>query len=118
MSAARIGRIRMKAGGAEVRLIAQADPEANYCGKIIDHARRVAEMDEPGSELVGFVVVGLFSCGSASVGMKWDNKRSPIPRALLPSYLAEVIRRDVVTAPEAEEVACNVVNRANGFDDA
>lgn len=42
MSAARIGKITMKAGGAEVRVIRQETPNAgdsNWRGEIIKHAR-------------------------------------------------------------------------------
>jgi hypothetical protein len=71
----------------------------------------------PSCSLVGFCVIGLFSDGAASVGLRWDKKRSPIPTALMPQYIAEVIRRDLITAPEAEEQACHVVNRSNGWED-
>jgi hypothetical protein len=117
MPHARIGKVRMKSGGAEVRILAQDAPRENYCGEIVRCAKIVADYSEPNSELVGYVVIGMFSDGMSSVGLRWDNKRSPVPRALAPSYFAELIRRDLVTDPEAEVVACRVVNRANGFDD-
>lgn len=63
------------------------------------------------------MVLGFFSDGSVSSGFRWNNKRSPIPRSLMPAYVAEVVRRDLVTSPEAEEVAAKVVNRANGYMD-
>lgn len=115
MAAARIGRIRLKSGGAEVRLIRQETPDPgdeNWRGKIIEAARAISGFDEPGSELVGYVVVGLFSDGACSTGWRYDAKRSPIPRALMPAYVAEIIRRDVVTHVEAVET----VNRANGWE--
>lgn len=119
MSAARIGRVRMKDGGADLHILRNPEPNdgENWRGKVVAHARKVAEYDEPGSELVGFCVIGLFSDGAASVGVRWDNKRSPIPRALMPAYVAEVIRRDLITSPEAEEQARLVVNRSNGWED-
>lgn len=119
MSAAphcQIGRVRMKAGGAEVRVIRQPDAANNLRGVIVDHARKLANMGKPGGELVGFVWIGLYGDGTSSVGCRYDPKTSPIPRALLPAYVEEVIRRDLVTAAEAEDVACKIVNRANGFD--
>lgn len=119
MGAARIGRVRMKNGGADVRVLHchQVSGRENYRGKLVDHARIIGDMDEPGSELVGFVLIGLFSDGKSTVGCRFDPTTSPIPRALLPAYVAEIIRRDLVTSAEAEEVACDVVNRANGFPD-
>jgi hypothetical protein len=119
MAAARIGRVRLKSGGTEVRVLRNPLPNdgENWRGKVVQHARKVGEYDEPGSVLVGFCVIGLFSDGAASVGLRWDKKRSPIPTALMPQYIAEVIRRDLITAPEAEEQACHVVNRSNGWED-
>lgn len=118
MGLARIGRVRMKGGGADVRVLRSrlAPDGQNWCGKIVEHARSVAAMDDAASQLVGFCVVGLFSDGASSVGFRYDPKSSPIPRALIPAFIAEVLRRDMVTAPEAEEVACTVVNRSNGFE--
>ncbi len=119
MAHARIGRVRMKSGGAEVRVFhSPVGPDGqNWRGKIVEHARKVAEFDEPGSLLVGFCVIGLFSNGTASVGFRYDPNSSPIPRLLLPAYIAELLRRDMVTTPEAEEVACHVVNRLSGWED-
>ena len=108
MAAARIGRIRMKAGGAEVRVIHQERKDdsgkENWRGQIIEGARRIANFSEADSELVGYFVIGLYSDGSSSTGWRYDAKRSPIPRALMPSYVAELIRRDMVTQVEAVEV--------------
>lgn len=117
MSAARIGKIRMKAGGAEVRLIRQetqdADGSENWRGRILSSARAMADFSEPDRELVGYFVMGMFSDGSVSTGWRYDPARSPLPRALMPAYVAEVVRQDMITEPEA----CDAVNRANGFPD-
>lgn len=110
----------MKAGGADLRILHQEplNGRENYRGKIVDHARKLGDFSAPGSELIGFVMIGLYADGTTSVGVRFDPKTSPIPRALMPSYVAEILRRDLVTACEAEDVACDVVNRANGFDPA
>ena len=92
-----------------------ADGEENWRGEIIRSARAVADYDGPSSELVGYLMVGFFSDGSSSIGYRWDKDRTPIPRALMPAYVAEIVRRDMITEVEAEQVACEVVNRANGF---
>jgi hypothetical protein len=108
MSAARIGKITMKNGGAEIRLIRQERKDEggaeNWQGRIVTCARNIADYSEPGSELCGFVVLGLYSDGANAIGWRYDGKRSPIPRALLPAYVAEVIRTDLVTQVEAVEV--------------
>lgn len=106
MSAARIGRIRMKNGGAEVRLIRQETPNPdgeNWRGDIVRCARNIAGHSKPGSELVGFVVLGLFADGATSIGWRYDYERAMVPRAVLPAWIAEVIRRDLITHPEAVE---------------
>ncbi len=117
MTHARVGKIKLKAGGAEVRVIHTPTPDAdgaeNWLGKIVDNARGVASYSEPGSELCGYMVMGLYSDGTCSTAFRYDAKRSPIPRALLPSYVAEIIRRDMITEVEA----CHAVNRANGWED-
>ncbi len=104
MSAARIGKIRLKSGGAEVRLLRQQTREdgENYRGLIIEHARMVAEYT-PQAEMVGFVLIGLFSDGSYSSSTRLDASAA-LGRTMLPSYIAEVVRRDVLMEPIADGV--------------
>lgn len=115
----RIGRVRMKAGGADLRVLHNCSPipADNWRGKFMEHSRAISEMGSPGSELVGYLVIGVFSDDAVSTAFRWNNPRSAIPRSLMPAYVAEIVRRDMVTAPEADEVACSVVNRANGFEE-
>lgn len=106
MSAARIGKVRLKKGGAELRILDRKsnDPGGeNWRGKIMAHARSVASYEENGSELVGFLVIGFFSDGAHSLGWRWDANRSPIPRRLLPAYVADLIREDLITGPALDE---------------
>jgi hypothetical protein len=101
MTGARIGKIRMKAGGAIVRVLDRVakDPgDENWRGKLIEHARIVAGYNDKDSDLVGFVVIGLFSDGAHSLGFRWNPDRSPIPRRLMPSYLAELVREDMISS--------------------
>lgn len=100
MAAARIGKVRMKEGGTEVRVLQsqRTDPgDENYLGEVVKSARKIAEFSEPGSELCGFVVLGLYTDGAHSLGYRYDEVRCAIPAALLPSLVAELIRRDIVT---------------------
>jgi hypothetical protein len=109
----------MKAGGAEVRILHTPTPnlgDENWRGALITNAKAVASYDEPGSQLVGYLLVGFFSDGTVSTGYRWDAARTPIPRALMPAFVEEVVRRDMITSAEADEVACKVVNRANGYE--
>lgn len=100
MAQARIGKIRLKAGGAEVRLLrrdVRPDGE-NYQGLIIKHARMIAE-NEP--DMVGFVVVGIFADGSYDCGLRLDAD-AVIGRTMLPSYVADVLRRAVLIEPAVQ----------------
>ncbi len=104
---ARIGRIRMKNGGADVRVIdrsAVSPGGEDWRGNIIDCARKSAGLATEDAPLVGFVVVGLYGDGAASVGYRYDLESRTIPRALLPEWIAEIIRRDMIAQPDAREV--------------
>jgi len=104
---ARIGRIRMKSGGADVRVI-NREPinldDENWCGKIIANARGVAEQSTDEAPLVGYVVVGLYADGCSSIGYRYDPDRCPVPRSLIPLWIGEILRRDMITNVEAREV--------------
>lgn len=108
--AARISRVRMKEG-ADIHVLhtprehLNENGEAeNLRGKIIEHAKQVAAYDEPTSTLDGFLVIGLYHDGSASVGFRLPAR---IPSALAPAYIAEMLRRDAVTSRESQ----NTFNR-------
>lgn len=97
----------MKSGGATIRVLHtpmpnQCDGNAeNYQGRMISASKAIGAMGTPGSELDGYIVVGLFSDGSTSMGYRIPER---LPRALVPSYFAEVFRRDIITDKEAERV--------------
>lgn len=105
MSAAKIGKVRLK-GGAELRIIDRVakDPGGeNWRGKIVDNARKIAGYDEEDARLVGYFIMGLYSDGTHATAFRYDAKRSPIPRRLLPGYVAEVLREDMITIPDIDE---------------
>jgi hypothetical protein len=103
---ARLSRVRMKSG-ADLSLLPTplnfgdpADPE-NWRGKLVQHAKQIADNDETGSKLDGFIVLGMYSDGSTSIGYRLPDR---LPRCLIPAYAAEILRRDVITDNEAELV--------------
>lgn len=106
MAQARIGRVHLK-GGAQLHVLKRETPDAggkeNWRGEIVDHARRIAAMSEPGSELTGFMVVGVFSNGLNSFGFRLS-PACPIPVTLWPAWISEIVRKRVVMGDEAEEV--------------
>lgn len=103
---ARISRVRMK-DGASVTILPtpmdHGDPKSpeNWRGKMIEHAKRIAGYDEPSSQLDGFLVIGMYSDGTTSIGLRIPDR---LPRALVPAYISEVLRRDVITEKEAARV--------------
>lgn len=105
--AARVRCVRMKEGATVHVLhtprnyINESGNAENLIGKVLQHAKIVAGYDEPASRLDGFVVVGFFDDGSSSVGYRIPAR---IPNALLPSYIAELLRRDAVTSRECARV--------------
>jgi len=100
---ARIGRVRMK-GGADIHVLQQAEPRENRQGEVIRHAKLVCDASDPEDQLVGHLIVGFFESGKTSVGIYHNPDTCPIPRALVPSWLAEVIRRDLIVDAEATDV--------------
>jgi hypothetical protein len=54
--------------------------------------------------LVGYVLIGIYDSGQTSTGFRYDpGNRNAIPRSLLPSWTAEVMRRELITSVEAED---------------
>lgn len=94
----------MKNGGADVHVLNRELPnpgDENWCGKVIENAKAVAGFSTPDSPLVGYVLIGIYGDGQSSVGYRYDPDRCPIPRSLMPAWIAELVRRDMITANEA-----------------
>lgn len=102
MNGCRISRVRLKAGGADVRVLRGSD-YGEMARKCIDYSRTIVEQKR--RDLVGFIVIGWASDGSYSMGCHLaQDSPCTIPRALLPSWVSEVIRRDIVTRQEVRDV--------------
>ena len=106
MGHARIGKVRLKQGGAEIRVLhndrrspgLNGSPE-NWNGKIVENARAIAE-DDP---IVGYVIVAVFENGKYNSACRIDPKRCPVPTTLWPAYVEEVVRRVTVTKAEIDD---------------
>lgn len=98
---ARIGRVRMKSGGADLHVLHTPMPnnegEENWRGKMIENAKTIAGYD---GDLDGYVVIGLWRDGARSLAYRFSPR---IPRDLMPSYVAEMLRRDAITEHEARQ---------------
>jgi hypothetical protein len=106
--AVRLRKVRLKQGGAEVRVLrSQPGPDGgdDWRGAVVRNARKVADLATEDSPLVGYVLLGLYGDGATSVGYRYDTTaKGAIPRALLPSFIAEVVRRDLIANEGARDV--------------
>lgn len=93
---ARISRVRPKVGGADISVLPTPLNEQgeNTRGELIKSAKRIASYE---GELDGYVVIGLYADGARSCGYSVSKR---IPREMLPSYVAEILRTDACTANE------------------
>lgn len=103
---ARIRRVRMR-DGADVSILPTpmlnklGDEPENWRGKLIANAKGIADQGSPDSKLDGFIIIGLFDDGANSIGFRLPER---VPTSLWPAYVAEILRRDIVTEREAERV--------------
>lgn len=104
---ARIRRVRMKAGGADVHVIdrqpVNLDGE-DWRGRLTLDSRDIGGLGTEDCPLVGYFVMGIFADGATSTGYRYDSARCPIPRTLMPTWIAEIVRRDMITAPDTAEL--------------
>lgn len=109
---ARIGKVRMKAGGAELHIIDGPDHQDGKEAKLLQMARFVADESEEGSSLEGFIILAFYSDKCRNILFDLDGDHG-IPREMFPAYAEELVRRKCIMQAEA----CDVVNRANGWDE-
>jgi hypothetical protein len=104
MGQARIGRIRMKAGGAEVRVLHTPRhhdlDEADWRSLFVKHATTIAEDKRP---ITGYFMLAVFGDGGFNSASRVDFTLCPVPLTLWPPYVEEVARRKLVTSVERAE---------------
>ena len=93
MSGCRIGKIRMKAGGAEVHRLPLSDKD-RVQRLMAEKAAKLASLYKPG-EMVGYVVFGWDINGYHSTAYLIEEK-SPIGLTLLPAYISDALRRRMI----------------------
>ena len=96
----RIGRVRMKDGGADVRVL-PGSPTGERAQLLMRHARILATQTDA---IAGFVVIAWDRDGAYQVGFDASGSDNPIPRTLLPTWVAEVLRREAVTTQQIHDV--------------
>jgi hypothetical protein len=94
----------MKDTGFEFRVISGPPEPGNDMGAtMMRHARTISQWQG----MVGSIVIGVFDDGKTSVAFRWDDESCPVPRSMVPSWLAEIARRELITGIEAETVFDN-----------
>lgn len=98
--AARIARVRMKKGGADLHIIEgwQEPEEESSAATLVRSAREYADVG-----VAGFILLGFDNEGQVLFQHRTDGDL-PIPRTLLPTYVAELVRRYVLTDTQARVV--------------
>lgn len=103
----RLRRIRFKDGRAPIEVLHTpqdfvfGDKPESLRGSLIGSAKAIVGYENPGAALDGFIVLGFFEDGRRSLGFRMPKR---IPRELLPAYVQEILRTDVITEKEAADV--------------
>lgn len=104
--AGRIRRVRMK-DGADIHVLHNPMPNdldgnpENWRGKLRSHAAVISDQGTEIGPLDGYIVIGLFADGGSSVAFRLPER---LPACLVPGYVSEIMRRDVIVDREAERV--------------
>lgn len=99
----RIGRVKLKAGGdLDLRLIPGGGPQPR-ADRLVGYAKRTAVL-EP--NMAGFVLIAWDSEGHYRLSADAP-PTSVIGRTLLPSWIAEAVRRELVIAVDVRDIIDN-----------
>lgn len=98
MTGCRVGRFRLKSGGAWVSVIPQSNVSETAKALVRD-ARTISEY----KGLTGFFVIGLFDNGMHSLAFQIDPE-GVIHPTFAPSYVADIVRRATATRQEIIDI--------------
>lgn len=99
--AARISRVRMKSGGADVVVIDGSPLVGEYIAIRGDMQNAVRQIIANAEEIGGYVMIAFETDGSHHICHRLDDD-CPIPRTLLPAYVTEIVRRTCIGQYDAE----------------
>lgn len=109
MSAARIGRIRMKAGGAVVRMlpsVALGEVET----ALVAQARNAVTDGRP---IVAYALVAMYDDATIYSACRAQFGDMPFNRFAFVGLVTETVREDLITY----ETARGIVNKSNGYEE-
>ncbi len=90
--AARVRRVRMKSGGADVCVLS-APPKLNELSEaLLQTARHIVTEQDENSTLEGYAVIALYADGQKNLCYDLTGNHG-VPVELLPAYMSELMRR-------------------------
>jgi len=98
MTGCRIGRVRLKSGGADVHLL-PISTASDVSKALVRNARTISECEG----LTGYFIIGLYKDGSHNLGFRIDPEGVVGP-TMAPSYVADIVRRATATRQEIIEM--------------
>ena len=96
MSGSRIGRVRMKDSGTEVRVLDRPRRDG-LAAVLVEHAAIIADASR--SVMTGFLIIGVDRDGAYNVGMRLEDD-APFGPTLFGAFCAEAARRSTATTEE------------------
>lgn len=90
MAQAKIGRIRLKSGGAEIRLF-EREPDRPIEKEMRRHVGLLIHEDSP---LSGFAIATVYEDGSVDFGFM-RHRDCKVPEEMFPSLMADICRNRV-----------------------
>lgn len=109
MSEARIGKVRMKAGGAEVRVLHTVE-RGEMAQALMENATNAVK---GGRSVVGFALVAMYDDASFYSVARTQFADMPFNRFAFVGMVTEAVRDDLITY----ETARGVVNKSNGWEE-
>lgn len=96
MTGCRIGKVRMKSGGAPITIISNRLETPD--DRLLSAANYIARQPD----LQGFVVIGVVAGPEYRIAVNLEN--TDVPETLIPAYVAEILRTNLLTRSEAAEI--------------
>ena len=103
----RISRVRMKDGGADVRVLKSGGGLSTRAKLLLEYARQTAAIRDKDGDFAGFLILAWGSNGWFTVSGDVATKESRIPINLLPAWVEETVRREFVTGREVRQIIDN-----------
>lgn len=98
MTGCRIGRVKMKNGGADVHIF-PCQKRSEVADSLVRNAREMSEDDQ----IEGYFVITLLEHGQYNLAFRLSRDGYLTP-TMAPAYIAEVVRRATATRQEIQDI--------------